>query len=94
MRLLGSRNALIPPSYSWMISPGDASPALVELRHAGEDAPVLFQREVFPLQHARHLDEQRIVHHDRAEHEPLGIQVDGEPFIQCEIDGCHGTLPY
>ena len=64
-------------------------PALVQVHHADEDAFVLLEREVVGLQRARHLHEQAVIEHDRAEDEALGIQIDGKPFIQCEVCAWH-----
>ncbi len=75
--------------------PVDSLAAVLERRHAEEDAAVLLEREVLRLESAGHLDEERIVKQDRAEDEPLGIEVYRKTFFKRDV-GCRhlGTKSY
>ena len=59
----------------------DLLAALMQFRHPHENAAVLLDGEIVQPDHARDLDETRIVEHDRTEDESLGIDVGGKSFV-------------
>ena len=62
------------------------SPRVLQLAHAPEDAAVFLQAEVVGLERSGGLDVKRVVQQDRAEHEPLGIEI-GRQALFGDIDG-------
>ena len=70
----------------------DLLAALVQLRHARENAPMLLQREIVVGDGARDLDEPRAIQQNRTEDEPLGIDVGGKAFLEFYTgSGRHGS---
>ena len=57
--------------------------------HAREDAPVLFQTEVFRLNRARNLEIHILVQQHGAQHEPLSVKICGQTFFEGKIGGSH-----
>ncbi len=62
--------------------PIDLFIALVDLRHAHENAAVLFEREILVCEQARDVDEPRVVEKDRPQDESFGVYVGGETFLR------------
>ncbi len=73
-----------------LVGDGDAVDflaAFVQLPHAPENAAVLFEAEVLGFQGTGGLHEETIVEEDAAEHETLGVLVDGQTFVDSVLDG-------
>ena len=66
----------------------DLLAALIQLAHAQEDAPMLFQAEIRGFERARHLDVQRRVHQNRAQDEPFGVQILRESLFERDVRRC------
>ncbi len=71
----------------------DGLAPLGEHRHRLEDAPVGVPVEVLPVQDLRRRVEGGVVHEDRPEDGPLGLEVAGEGVLPSRRVGGHGTGP-
>ena len=67
----------------------DLFAAVVQVLHARENAPVLFEAEIFGLKRARDLQIQVVVQQNRAEHESLSVQICGQTLGEGKFGSSH-----